>query len=174
MNFKSWREGFGGSERPEGSFTTPDSTSGRTNIENPVRKIVEERLEQITNELEEFTKQESEDSSNPVEFIDREIEEWKERHKGSENVDSESQFERVQALLALYVEKGAEWTGTKKKAVARVLYGYAQQSLGYMTPGQQQTMQESVLNNPTQIEERIGHPTPNEQKLIDSWLEAAF
>lgn len=86
-------------------------------------------------------------------------EELEKKHARSEQFDVTSPFDRASFLLALSVEKGAEWSAQKRAAVRRMTVGFVQQSVGNMTIKQQE------------IFKKTGSPAEGEQKLIARWLQ---
>ena len=136
----------------------------------PLEILVAQRWDAINESLQEFREREVEESLDPKRFLTEVTEEWERKHARSEQFDVTSPFDRASFLLALLIEKGAEWSAQKRAAVRRMTVGFVQQSVGAMTIRQQEIFNKTVLTNPEVLRE-IGSPAEGEQKLITGWLK---
>lgn len=98
------------------------------------------------------------------------METWRKRYDTNEYVDTMSPFERVIFLLGQLVENGAEWSGQKRAALRRTLYGFTQQSVGSMPLHQQDILNRTILAD-QKVSVGIGSPKPDEKKLIEQWIK---
>jgi hypothetical protein len=90
-------------------------------IENEIPGGIVERIrERYESWTEEFLKKEEEENLQPLQFIEQTVESFTEQYKGSEQIDVKNSFEIGMMLLALLIEKGAEWGSNKKASVRRV------------------------------------------------------
>jgi len=136
----------------------------------PLERLVAQRWDAINKSLQEFHEREAEESLDPKRFLTEVTEEWEKKHARSEQFDVTSPFDRASFLLALLIEKGAEWSAQKRAAVRRMTVGFVQQSVGAMTVQQQAIFDKTVLSNPEILSE-IGSPSEGEQGFITSWLQ---
>lgn len=136
----------------------------------PLESLVGQRWEAINKSLQEFHEREADESLDPKRFLTEVTEEWERKHAGSEQFDVTSPFDRASFLLALLIEKGAEWSAQKRAAVRRMTVGFIQQSVGAMTIGQQAIFNNTVLSSPEVLRD-VGRPSEGEQKLITGWLQ---
>lgn len=137
---------------------------------SPLEQLIAQRWAIINEGLKDFQERESEEALNPERFMTEIMEAWERRHQGSENLDVMSPFERVELLLALLVEQGADWPAQKRAAVRRVVYGFAQEAVGTMPVRHQKILRATILSNPA-IEQEIGKPKDDERELIDLWMQ---
>jgi len=154
----------------EGFPPTPGETLTEAQAQKEIRRIISERWQEIRASWEEFREREEEGSLNPEQFLDETRTEWEIRHGNSEMVDTGSPFEYARFLLSLLVEKGAEWSNSKRAAVRRMTVGFIQRSLGSMPITEQQILKDTVLSDPQTLQE-IGEPRESERKIIEKWLE---
>ncbi len=158
-------EGITGFRPPEAKLLGSEQ-----NIEeepaNPVELWIAKRWQEINESNNLFEENEQKDSLNLTEFMDKEVNEWEDRHKLSEYVDTTSPFELVRFLLAILCERGSEWTQAKKDAVRRTLYKFTRQSVGAMTLEQQGILNRTILAKPL----KAGKLSRKENVLIKQWL----
>lgn len=156
-------------------FSTPEYAEKKiedvSSESSAVEKLIANRWETINSSLESFKEKEAEDSLNPERFMVEVTEDWEKRHGSSEHtIDTMSPFDRANFLLALLVEKGAEWSSQKRAVVRRATVGFIQQSIGSMTIQQQEVYNNTVLSDKDSLA-KIGKPKEGEQKLITQWLQ---
>lgn len=163
-------EGFRGAESPESRPAVPDATFELQDTRSPLERLVTERWETLNESLETFREREADDTLDPERFMVEITGAWERRHDRNEHVDIMSPFDRVNFLLGMLAEEGAEWSVQKRAAVRRTLFGFAQQSVEAMTLQQQGILERTILADP-RVVSKIGSPRPNEQKLIGQWMQ---
>jgi len=164
-------EGFGfnpTSDKKAGLYN--EGKVDRADKSSSLEQLIAQRWAELNRSLKDFHEREAEESLDPKRFLTEVTEDWERKHARSEQFDTASPFDRSSYLLALLIEKGAEWSAQKRAAVRRMTVGFIQQSVGAMTIRQQAIFNNTVLSSPEVLRE-IGSPSEGEQKLITGWLQ---
>lgn len=133
-------------------------------IENEIPGDIIERIkERYEIWTEDLLKKEEVDNLLPLGFIEKTVESFIERYKESEQMDVKNPFEIGTMLLALLIEKGAEWGSNKKASVRRV-------AIKLMQNGDISGFHSAYNSIRPLLDERQEDVPPDERRFIEKYI----